>query len=245
MQMANRKNPHPVRQLRDALSALRGHKVTQAAFAKELGISPALINALETKASRPISEDFKQRIAMRYGVGIDEKQRKAFNLSLPHKPLLEAMAELQGRHEAVDLGALVSFEHTILGHIRVMLWAAYKRKKAAICVEVLRRRIHELADEMQLGSAFDEADIELAETNFQFPEHILASEAGLQYFAEHMRAVLRSQGASLPPRLIIKNNSDVPIGPGILAALAKGMAMEAGAPFQVRTAPRASRKKKK
>lgn len=60
-------NPHALRQLRNRLSAQRGAPVTQEDFAAELGVSTALINAIESSRSRSISVDLAYRILFAYG----------------------------------------------------------------------------------------------------------------------------------------------------------------------------------
>lgn len=60
------KNPTPLRQVRDALSSIEGRIVSQAMFAKRLGLSASYVNSIEAGA-KPMTRELAMRISDMYG----------------------------------------------------------------------------------------------------------------------------------------------------------------------------------
>ncbi len=168
-----RRTHHPIRQLRDALSEVRGQRITQAMFARMVGVSAALINALESRASRVLSADLQERIAMRFGVHLEAgRNARVICVMFPNLPLVEALRRYQDEQPLVEAGALRAFDEHGIRFLRSALLAAHKKKKAAIFWDLLQARTRQLLKDLQVSGSFAEAKKEIAAHRGQFPSEL-------------------------------------------------------------------------
>ena len=176
---------HPMRDLRDALSVALGERITQAVFAKQLGVSASLINAIESSQARPVSEDMYDRVALRYGVrlGVPGRSRSVC-MAFPELPLQEGLRKWMAQQARVEGGALLAFDLHTANRIRACLLAAHRKNKAAIFLDVLHRQIEELTHEMGLDAGVAAAAKEIA-ANKGFPAKLFSENYGaLQAYAK-------------------------------------------------------------
>jgi len=164
------KRRHPIRQLRDALSIVRGQRITQAIFARMLGVSASLINGLETKTSRVLSADLRERIAMRFGVHIDDTPPgRVICLIFPKLPLIDALRRYQEEQPAIEAGALRNFDERTVKFLRAALLAAHKKGKAVIFLDQLQAKTRALLEDLQVAAKLPEAEREIAASHGHFP----------------------------------------------------------------------------
>jgi transcriptional regulator with XRE-family HTH domain len=184
-----------MRDLRNALTEARGARVTQAVFARALGVSASLINAIESSQARGVSEDLHDRIALRFGVRLnDPVARRTICMAFPDLPLAEGLRKWDEQHRQVEAGALFAFDLDMADRIRAWLLAAYRKGKAAIFLDVMHRELEELSKEMGLTEA---AVLQAGEEVYDrggFPAEIFADNAdALETYAQ---AFLLSRGLS-------------------------------------------------
>jgi transcriptional regulator with XRE-family HTH domain len=164
---------HPIRLIRDTLSAVRGQRITQASFAKMLGVSASLINALESKGSRILSEDLRERIAMRFGVKIGPgRSSPPVCLMFPALPLEEGLRQYQEKQALVDTGALHAFDLHLVPVLRAAMLAAHKNKKAAILLDLFYKRTEQLIHELKIEGSYPAALAEIQAHHGAFPREL-------------------------------------------------------------------------
>ncbi len=185
---------HPIRQLRDALSAVRGERVTQATFAEMVGVSASLINGLETRTSRVLSDDLRERIAMRFGVHIEDQRQPAVTcLIFPKLPLTDALRKYQDEQPAIESGALRQFDERLVATLRAALLAAHKKNKAVIFLDQLETKMHDILDDLGVIGKFPEAKREISANRGLFPPHL--TQDNLAQIVTHFQAA-RTRNAS-------------------------------------------------
>ncbi len=154
---------NPIRQLRDALSRFRGKPVTQAQFADELGISRSLVNALETKASRPISDGLRRLLAERYGIALGKEG--PYPIAARTSPLLEGLRKHAEQQAILDAAALGALEAEEIPRLRAILLAAHRAGPGSGKAAQLYFRLHQFAvhllRDLALPDAYELAKREL------------------------------------------------------------------------------------
>ena len=183
---------NPIRQIRDAIAEARGRTVTQADFARELGISRSLVNALETKASRPISDDVKGRILETYGISIapseiisyrggDQKRLKETDtvakravtgpvcIAAPELPLAEGLRKHWEQTAILDAAAMGTFDREEIANIRAALLAAQRVGKAARVYFAVENFTSSLVHDLGLWEEYQLAKKEIALHGGNFP----------------------------------------------------------------------------
>jgi hypothetical protein len=172
--------PNPIRQIRDALSEARGATVTQSLLAKELGISRSLVNALETRASRPVSDDLKRRLMENYGISFapanagERRPRRGPGqpvcIAGAELPLAEALRKFRSQRTVLDAAALGAFDAEEIPNIRAALLAARRAGKAARLYFAVSRFVHTFLHEHELWESYELAKKEIMLNGGRFPE---------------------------------------------------------------------------
>ena len=146
----------PLRQVRDALSTVEGHTITQPMFAKRLGVSPAYITAIEVRA-RPVTQAWAYQIDTLWGVDARSLLAPSATARASLGKTLEEGMRLwrqKGVFDKMNAARMGVFDDHFIPRLRALMRTAVAKKKAVFLQVRVELAIEEWAEEFGLKNDY-------------------------------------------------------------------------------------------